>query len=101
MTCISGAVAHQSYTVQTHSNVLSVQFYEGDRRVISGHVHMNGAIDYSSRTVGGESWKWTPTREEVNQVNWIIYDLNKKKTRNVHIDGNWWYIEKGAEKVYF
>ena len=45
----SGAKAHQSHEVATHSNILIVKFFAGSRRVISGHVHMNGQLDYRSR----------------------------------------------------
>ncbi|KAG9230119.1 hypothetical protein BJ875DRAFT_473106 [Amylocarpus encephaloides] len=52
---IAGARAHQSHEVATHSNILSVKFFAGSRRVISGHVHMNGELDYSKPAHGSSS----------------------------------------------
>ncbi|KAK4149939.1 hypothetical protein C8A00DRAFT_37470 [Chaetomidium leptoderma] len=44
---VSGAKAHQSHTTKHHTNILSVKFYQGAKRIISGHVHLNGMVDYS------------------------------------------------------
>ncbi|PVH75247.1 hypothetical protein DL98DRAFT_498677, partial [Cadophora sp. DSE1049] len=52
---IAGARAHQSHEVATHSNIISVKFFAGSRRVISGHVHMNGQLDYSKPAHGSSS----------------------------------------------
>ncbi|KAM0507561.1 hypothetical protein D7B24_006657 [Verticillium nonalfalfae] len=46
---IAGAKAHQSHNVEAHSNVLSVKFFAGGQRVVSGHVHLGGNIDYGKR----------------------------------------------------
>jgi hypothetical protein len=51
----SGARAHQSHEVATHSNILSVKFFAGSRRVISGHVHINGQLDYSKPARGSSA----------------------------------------------
>ncbi|GAB0139165.1 hypothetical protein EsDP_00007378 [Epichloe bromicola] len=102
---ITGAKAHQSHTVNSHSNVLSVRFYAGEQKVISGHIHMNGMLEYSqkARAVAGSSSKgsWMPSREDVDTENWIIYDPQKKKKRKVMSEGEWWYIERGGMKEYF
>jgi len=50
---IAGAKAHQSHEVATHSNVISAKFFAENKRVISGHIHLNGTIDYSSRARSG------------------------------------------------
>lgn len=47
MSLISGAKAHQSRHVAEHTNVLSVAFYDGKTRILSGHVHGDGTVDYS------------------------------------------------------
>jgi hypothetical protein len=47
MSLFSGAKTNQSRTVTSHVSVLSVAFYAREARVISGHVHDNGAVDYS------------------------------------------------------
>ncbi|KAK7414535.1 hypothetical protein QQZ08_012532 [Neonectria magnoliae] len=47
MSHISGAKAHQSHNVAAHTNVLSVAFYAGKTRVVSGHIHDDGTVDYS------------------------------------------------------
>jgi len=52
---IAGARAHQSHEVDTHSNIISVKFFAGSRRVISGHVHMNGQLDFGKPTQGSSS----------------------------------------------
>lgn len=36
---VSGANAHQSHTTAAHSDVLSVAFYAGKKRFLSGHIH--------------------------------------------------------------
>ena len=47
MSLVSGAQAHQSHNVAAHTNVLSVAFYTGKTRVVSGHIHGDGTVDYS------------------------------------------------------
>lgn len=102
-----GAKAHQSSEVKSHSNVLSVKFFEGDQRVISGHIHMNGAIEYSQRArntdgqAGSSKSGWQPSRDKVDQKTWTIYDPESKKNRKVASEGEWWYIQKGAETMWF
>ena len=83
--------------------MLSVKFLEGDERVISGHVHVNGQIDYSRRARGGTGShaRWYPTRDQVDQGKWTVYDPEKKKHRKVFAENEWWYIEKGGDKVWF
>ncbi|PNY27628.1 Uncharacterized protein TCAP_02448 [Tolypocladium capitatum] len=103
----SGARAHQSHEVASHSNVISAKFYAGDQRVISGHIHINGTLDYSqkARTAGQASGsskdRWQPTRDQVDTHKWTIYDPEKKKNRKVSSEGEWWYIEKGGDKLWF
>ncbi|KAH8719926.1 hypothetical protein HC256_000334 [Beauveria bassiana] len=99
----SGGKAHQSRDVQAHSNVISVKFYDGDeRKVVSGHVHMDGRIEYNKKLPGGGlKSTWKPTREQVNQAKWTIYDTDKKKQRKVTTEGKWWYIEIEGCKVPF
>ncbi|KAL1878038.1 hypothetical protein VTK73DRAFT_8262 [Phialemonium thermophilum] len=103
---IAGAAAHQSHNVKTHSNVLSVKFYSEEQRVVSGHIHINGRIDYSrerrkAKKSSGSNQGWQPIREEVDFQTWTIYDPEKKKNRKVMQDGDWLYIEKGGIKVWF
>ncbi|EFZ00777.1 hypothetical protein MAA_03373 [Metarhizium robertsii ARSEF 23] len=99
---IAGALAHQSHQVQSHSNVLSVKFFEGEDRVISGHVHMNGRVDYSrERLRSGQKERWKPTRDQVDQNSWTVYDPEKKKHRKVFQEQGWLYIEIGGVKVWF
>ncbi|KAM3486355.1 hypothetical protein MY8738_000571 [Beauveria namnaoensis] len=100
---IAGGKAHQSRDVQAHSNVISVRFYDGDEReVVSGHVHMDGRIEYNKKVPGGGlKSTWKPTREQVNQAKWTIYDTDKKKQRKVTTEGKWWYIEIEGCKVPF
>ncbi|EJP67340.1 uncharacterized protein BBA_03914 [Beauveria bassiana ARSEF 2860] len=100
---IAGGKAHQSRDVQAHSNVISVKFYDGDeRKVVSGHVHMDGRIEYNKKLPGGGlKSTWKPTREQVNQAKWTIYDTDKKKQRKVTTEGKWWYIEIEGCKVPF
>ncbi|KFG82009.1 hypothetical protein MANI_026363 [Metarhizium anisopliae] len=87
---IAGALAHQSHQVQSHSNVLSVKFFEGEDRVISGHVHMNGRVDYSrERLRSGQKERWKPTRDQVEQNSWTVYDPEKKKHRKVFQEQGW------------
>lgn len=83
--------------------VISAKFYAGEQRVISGHVHINGTIDYSqkARTGGPASGSWQPNREEVDTSRWTILDPDKKKNRKVMAEGEWWFIEKGGEKIWF
>ncbi|KAF1739545.1 hypothetical protein CRV24_001480 [Beauveria bassiana] len=92
-----------SRDVQAHSNVISVKFYDGDeRKVVSGHVHMDGRIEYNKKLPGGGlKSTWKPTREQVNQAKWTIYDTDKKKQRKVTTEGKWWYIEIEGCKVPF
>lgn len=98
----SGALAHQSHQVQSHSNVLSVKFFEGEDRVISGHVHMNGRVDYSrERLRSGQKERWKPTRDQVEQNSWTVYDPEKKKHRKVFQEQGWLYVEIGGVKVWF
>ncbi|OAA53453.1 hypothetical protein SPI_09381 [Niveomyces insectorum RCEF 264] len=104
---IKGAKAHQSHTVKAHSNVLSVTFFAGEQRIVSGHIHANGAIEYgrkaraSGKASSNSGGGWQPTKHQVDQRTWTIYDPEKKKNREVVTEGQWWYIMKGADKVYF
>ena len=42
--------------MKTHSNIISAKFFAGSQRVISGHIHIDGKIDYSNRVrSGGEA----------------------------------------------
>ncbi|KAK0102306.1 hypothetical protein ONS95_005929 [Cadophora gregata] len=52
---IAGAKAHQSYEVAAHSNIISVKFFAGSKRIMSAHVHLNGKVDYSKPTHGSSS----------------------------------------------
>ncbi|TWU72708.1 hypothetical protein ED733_004167 [Metarhizium rileyi] len=102
---ISGAKAHQSHTVSSHSRVLSVRFYAGEQRIISGHVYQNGMLAYSQRaraTASSSSTdSWKPSRGEVDTTTWTIYDPQHKKKRTVASEDKWWYIEKGGMREYF
>ena len=76
-----GAKAHQSHEVETHSNVISAKFFEGDKRIISGHIHHNGKIEYSGRArkggagpqsgtlAGGSNLTWR-RNEQTNIAEW-------------------------------
>jgi hypothetical protein len=58
--------AHQSHEVATHSNVINAKFFAENKRVISGHIHLNGTIDYSGRArSGGEAGQVPRTTAEV------------------------------------
>ncbi|KAJ0158924.1 hypothetical protein CTA2_10628 [Colletotrichum tanaceti] len=116
-----GAKAHRSHEVPSHSNVISAKFFAGKTRVVSGHIHLDGTVDYgrprgntgsdreegpSTRNSGnrpesGESSAWKPAREYVDTGNWTIYDSDKRKTREVREENGWWYIETRKGKVYF
>ncbi|KAK7414627.1 hypothetical protein QQZ08_012519 [Neonectria magnoliae] len=50
---VHGAKAHQSHNVPSHSAVLSVAFYDGKKRIVSGHIHQDGRVDFSK--AGGSS----------------------------------------------
>lgn len=70
--------------------MISAIFYAGEQRVISGHVHINGKVDYSQKArTGGQSSgsNWQPTREQVDTSEWTIYDPEKKKNRKVMAEG--------------
>ncbi|KAG6194828.1 hypothetical protein E4U50_000532 [Claviceps purpurea] len=52
---IHGAKAHQSHTVPSHSSVISVAFYDGKKRIVSGHIHKNGRVDFSKAAKAGKA----------------------------------------------
>ncbi|KAI0182251.1 hypothetical protein EV127DRAFT_517925 [Xylaria flabelliformis] len=106
----TGARAHQSHEVATHANVISAKFWTGDKRAISGHIMMNGYIEFgknkqasTSHTSSRDTSSWKPDRKEVDTKKWAIYDPVGKKTRKVHADENsdWWFVEIGGVKTYF
>lgn len=92
--------------MESHSNVISAKFYDGEQRVISGHIHGDGSIDYSQKShtsgqASGSGSGWQPTRDQVDMTNWDVYDPERRKKRKVMSDGDWWYIEKGGVKIWF
>ncbi|KAK3896904.1 hypothetical protein C8A05DRAFT_20229 [Staphylotrichum tortipilum] len=48
---VSGSRAHQSHTTAHHTNVLSIKYFEGAVKAVSGHIHLNGFVEYG----GGRS----------------------------------------------
>ncbi|KAI0115652.1 hypothetical protein GGR51DRAFT_556090 [Nemania sp. FL0031] len=111
----TGAKAHQSHEVGHHGNVISAKFWHGEKRVISGHIMMNGYIKFGKNKEAGSSHAssshsssrrveaWKPHRSKVDIGNWTIYDPEKKKTRKVQAEKNseWWFVEIGGVKTYF
>ena len=110
-----GAQAHPSHEVATHSNVISAKFFAENKRVISGHIHLNGTIDYSARArsggvagpssgspgqskSSGSGLTWQ-TNEQTNHAEW--WDGTK------WVEGNWsgehqkWYAYYNGQEHYW
>jgi hypothetical protein len=95
-----GAKAHQSHEVATHSNVISAKFFDGDKRVISGHIHLNGMIDYSSRArsgAAGSNLTWrtneqTGVAEWWDGTKWVAGEYSDEYQKwHAYHNGQWYY----------
>ncbi|KAG5998486.1 hypothetical protein E4U52_008077 [Claviceps spartinae] len=74
----------QSHTVPSHSAVLSVAFYDGKKRIVSGHIHKNGRVDFSKE--GRNSSGSASTQPQPQFATGLIWQMDPDNPRQAI----WW-----------